>query len=86
MTRDTLQKKFGNNLRRIRKSKDISQVNLSIKCGFTVDYIGQLERGYINPTIATLNNIAYILNIDISDLVNDIKVKGIVETRRNKKK
>jgi transcriptional regulator with XRE-family HTH domain len=65
-------KSFGSRLRFLRKEHNISQEKLAELSGLHRTYISSLERGFRNPTIATLYSIANALNIDISYLVMDI--------------
>lgn len=61
-------KVFGNNLRKIRESKNLSQEALSLKMETTPSQVGRIERGEINPTISTIRVIAEALELEISDL------------------
>ncbi len=60
---------FGVRLQFLRKDQNISQEKLAELSGLHRTYISSLERGFRNPTIATLYSIANALNIDISYLV-----------------
>lgn len=59
---------FGNNLRKIRESKDLSQEALSLKMGTTPSQVGRIERGEINPTVSTIKVLAEALGLQIADL------------------
>jgi transcriptional regulator with XRE-family HTH domain len=61
-------KRFGKNLRKIRKSKKMSQENLAISADTSRSQIARIERGEINPTITTINRFAEALQIDIQYL------------------
>jgi transcriptional regulator with XRE-family HTH domain len=61
-------KAFGNNLRRIRESKEMSQEAVSLKMGTTPSQVGRIERGEINPTVSTLKVLADALGLQIADL------------------
>ena len=58
---DELLKKFGKSLRDIRKSKGMSQEQLSFKANISVNQIGRIERGEINTTISTADLLSEIL-------------------------
>lgn len=60
--------KFGKNLNRIRKNKNVSQEKLAHLIGTDRSQISRIERGLVNPTITTVKSIAQILDIDISEL------------------
>lgn len=58
-------KRFGENLRRLRKGADISQEELGLRCSLHRTEIGLLERGARVPRIDTLIKIASGLGIRI---------------------
>lgn len=61
-------KKFGNNLRKIRESKKMSMQALADNVNIEYSQISRIERGVINTSINTVNNIAIALEIDIKEL------------------
>lgn len=58
-------KRFGENLRRLRKRADISQEELGLRCSLHRTEIGLLERGARVPRIDTLIKIASGLGVRI---------------------
>lgn len=52
-----LQTAFGDHLRFLRKAKNMAQEKLAEKSGLSVQYLGDVERGKANPTIAILEKI-----------------------------
>ncbi len=56
------------NLRRVRVSREISQEKLAVDAGLDRTYVGGLERGTENPTVAVLDRLAIALGIHISKL------------------
>lgn len=58
-------KKFGRNLRKIRRAKNISQEKLSLQGNITPSQVGRIERGEINPTITIIKIIAQALEVEI---------------------
>ena len=62
--------KFGENLRKQRLLKDLSQEALATKANVPVSQIGRIERGEINTTISTACLLAKILDIPYSELFN----------------
>ncbi len=58
--------KFGKNLRKIRKSKGVSQETLAIKLNTDRMVISKIERGLSNPTIAYVKAISDVLKVDIA--------------------
>ena len=67
---EELLKKFGENLRRIRWEKGISQETLAFKANIQPSQVARIERGELNTTISTINIIAKALEIDLKELFN----------------
>lgn len=64
-----LQGVIAENVRRLRKGKDLSQEELADVCGYHRTYIGGIERGERNITIATLEALAGALGVDPIELL-----------------
>ena len=67
---------FGNNLRKIRKQKNISQEELAYTADFQLSQIGRIERGTQNTSISTVYTIAKSLNMHPKELF-DFDIKNI---------
>lgn len=63
-----IKKKFGRNLKKIRKANNISQEELSLSLDLDNSYIGKVENGKLNITIDKIASIAKFFNIDVIDL------------------
>ena len=63
-------KALGSRIRDIRKSKVLSQLDVGVAMDNYAEQVSRIERGKINVTICTLNNIAKCLDITVSDLLN----------------
>lgn len=61
--------KFGGNVRRIRKEKNLSQEQLSFKADLHRTYIGMIERAEKNITLINIEKIAKALDVDIIELL-----------------
>ena len=61
---------FGNNLKKIRKNRSLTQAQLAIDCGFDVSVISRIERGIVNTSLSNLHTIAMALSIQVSELFN----------------
>ena len=61
-------KLFGQNLRRIRLERGITQEDLAHSADTPPSQIGRIERGEINTTISTINALSLALNIKPSEL------------------
>lgn len=65
---DTIEKKFGDRIRELRKEKQLSQEELAFKAGVHRTYLGSIERGERNPSLRNISAIAAALGISLSDL------------------
>ncbi|MBX3238812.1 MAG: helix-turn-helix transcriptional regulator [Chitinophagaceae bacterium] len=65
---DQFVKKFGDRLRKLRKTKKITQEELAYRTGFELSQIGRIERGTINTSISHVSAIARALDISPSEL------------------
>ena len=61
------------NIKAIRKSKGLSQEELSFKADLHRTYIGMIERAEKNITLTNIEKIANALEIDIKDLFDGKK-------------
>ena len=61
--------KFGDNVRRVRKEKNLSQEQLSFKADLHRTYIGMIERAEKNVTLINIEKIAKALEVDIIELL-----------------
>ena len=50
----------------------MSQENLALRCGLARSYIGNLERGGVNPTLYNVLRIAVALDVDTCELVHGL--------------
>jgi len=60
---------FGERVRDLRKSKGLSQEELSYKADLHRTYIGMIERAEKNITLVNIEKIAKALNVEIKDLL-----------------
>lgn len=68
MNPEDIKKVFGENLRRIRTEKNISQENLAFLSGMDRTYVSGIERGKRNVSLVNINKIALALNVEIKEL------------------
>lgn len=55
---------FGQNVRRVRKERGLSQEALADEVGLAVTYVGQIERGVRNPTLDVVERFAAVLSTE----------------------
>lgn len=60
---------FGTNVRRRRQARGLSQEALADAVGLAPTYVGQIERGRRNPTLAVVERFASALDIAPLDLL-----------------
>ncbi len=61
--------KLGQNLRKIRTKKKMTQGDLASALNVDRAYISNIENGRMNPTLSTLEKIAVALGISSSELL-----------------
>ena len=71
MAEGDLQKVFGQNLKRIREERELSQEAFAELLGYHRTYVGGLERGERNPTLRSVERVAAVLRSDAVDLLGD---------------
>ncbi len=89
MNNSEISKLLGENIRVIRKSKNLSQEHIALLASISPAHLGQIERGNKKPTIETISKIANALDVSIIDLFNfnisqveltTVKTQGNLET------
>ncbi len=66
----TIQEKFGNRVRELRKRSGLTQADLASKCGKTIEMqrVGEIERGERNCTLETIEKVAKALRVEPAEL------------------
>lgn len=70
-TRESIQKKFGKKVRKLRTERGYSQESFAFDCELHRTYIGCIERGEKNITITNIEKIAKALKVEISQLFKE---------------
>jgi transcriptional regulator with XRE-family HTH domain len=65
----SLVQQFGQNVRRERIAKGLSQDELAVRANMRRSYVSDLERGTRNPSVQALGRIAAALGIEPGDLL-----------------
>lgn len=61
-------KKLGENLKKIRSKKNITQTELAQTLNVDKSFISNIENGKNNPTLSTITNIAKALKVQVEEL------------------
>lgn len=61
--------KLGENIRKIRAEKQLTQIELCHKLKVDRAYMSNIENGKKNPTLATIEKIAKALGVSIEELI-----------------
>lgn len=62
---------FGTNVRQLRQDRGLSQEALADAVGLAPTYVGQIERGRRNPTLAVVERFAAALSADPLKLLSE---------------
>lgn len=62
---------IGWNMRRLRVARGLSQERLALETGIDRSYVGRIERGSENVTVAALEAIATVLAVPVADLFRE---------------
>ena len=65
---------IGTNVRKLREAADISRAQLAFEIGSTEKQLARIEYGEINSGIMNYIKIARILNADLKDIFNKVKL------------
>ena len=69
MAADHIQRNFGQQLRKVRLAKGISQEELAFKSGLHRTYISSAERGQRNVSVVNLYKLARALAVTVHELL-----------------
>jgi DNA-binding XRE family transcriptional regulator len=64
--------RFGERLRKLRMSRNMTQLQMSVCFGIDRSYISDVERGRKSVSLPTLEIIALGFNITLSELLDDV--------------
>lgn len=72
-------------IRRLRKQHNLTLADLSIRCGLSVSYLSDIERGRTKPTLDTLNSIissyGYTITMEFKNGDHVFSMFGFIETQ-----
>lgn len=61
--------KLGNNLKRIRAEKGMTQGDIVRALGVSRSFVSNIENGKTNPTLSTITNLAKTLGVSSDELL-----------------
>ena len=64
----TFQHDFGENFKRLRKARGMTQGAVAERAALSATYISDVERGRANPTLSTTEKLAAALRLDVLEL------------------
>jgi transcriptional regulator with XRE-family HTH domain len=67
----TLESEIGAEVRRLRKSFDLTVSELGVASGISTGMLSKIENGSISPSLSTLSSLAKALNVPISSLFRE---------------
>ena len=71
-------KQFGTEIKTVRKSKKITQLQLSSLCDVDIRTIQRIEKGEFNPSLRVLIRIANAFDMSLSNLMKQVEESGIL--------
>jgi transcriptional regulator with XRE-family HTH domain len=74
---ETLEQAFGQTVLAWRKKRGLSQMDLSVASGYSLRYIGDIERGAKSATIRTMHDLATLLDVKLGALV--VEAENLLE-------
>lgn len=76
---------IGEKIRSIRKSKNLTIVQLSEQINVTSGYISQIERDLISPSLAVLKRLAEALEVPLSALFLEENSQNVITIQQNER-
>lgn len=65
---NAIRKKLGEKIRQLRKLRELTQEQLGEKAGISYKFIGEVERGTVNPSLDSLIGISQALDVNVKEL------------------
>ncbi len=73
--RSSVTEKFGQQIKTLRKARNLSQEDLAELCGLDRTYISGIERGIRNVSLRNIEVLAHALEVTLADLFEGIEDK-----------
>jgi transcriptional regulator with XRE-family HTH domain len=72
MERGRLHRAFGRRVRELRHKRGYTQERLAEKSGLHVTYLGGIERGTRNPSLASIGRLAKAFRVPLAELFQGV--------------
>jgi transcriptional regulator with XRE-family HTH domain len=82
MASNSIQRKFGAQVRRMRDARGWSQEALAFEAELDRTYVSGIERGVRNPTLTVIAKIALGFGVSMAELMRDVE-KNVVSKSRS---
>ncbi len=73
--RSSVTEKFGQQIKTLRKARNLSQEDLAELCGLDRTYISGIERGIRNVSLRNIEVLAHALEVTLADLFEEVEGK-----------
>lgn len=73
---------FGTVLRKVRKSRGVTQVQLADKLGVTQATVARYEKGIMTPEVKRVTQIAKILGVSVQELFEEKEIQTLAPAQR----
>ena len=80
----TLEQAFGQVLLAHREKKGLSQMDLAVSAGYSLRYVGDVERGNKSATMRTMNDLATLLDQSLGALIVEAE-ELLISSRRSRR-
>src|SRR4051812_45098246 len=77
-----LNARIGQNIRKFRKAQGYTQERLAEASNLSTFFIGSVERGQASISLRSLHQLAGVLGVQVSDLVNLLDSRQLVPMQR----
>jgi len=67
--KDSIYKKIGQNIKKYREINKLTQQELANKIGKGLNFVGKIEIAFSRPSLNTLIDISFALDIELKDLL-----------------
>ena len=81
----TLEQAFGQVLFARREKSGLSQMDLAVASGYSLRYIGDVERGTKSATMRTMHDLATLLNVKLGTLIFEAEELWAAEAKAKRR-